>query len=156
MPGLVGLRLEGQRLRFLDEPAGDALDAFAVADVALPVGAISGEQGARRVELIVRVEAFRVRLELVEEPRETVACRDPLAAVEVDEPAPNAVAVRAPRVLRDPVGLVDRQPLACVEPGGEHRDERLDYGDGRGRVVGCRLRVRTRGAIWPFTGGGPT
>src|SRR3954469_3176324 len=122
MPGLVGLRLEGRRLRFLDEPAGDALDAFALADVALTVGAVSGEQRARRVELIVRVEAFRVRLEPVEGPpatgagraRATAACRDPLAAVEADEPAPNAVAVRAPRVLRDPVGLVDRQPLACV------------------------------------------
>src|SRR3954452_4871647 len=108
MPGLVGLRLEGRRLRFLDEPAGDALDAFALADVALTVGAISGEQGARRVELIVRFEAFRVRRELGEERRETVACRDPLAALEVDDPAPNAVAVRAPRVLRDPLGLVAR------------------------------------------------
>src|SRR3954451_24792998 len=119
MPGPVGLGLEGRRLRFLDEPAGDALDAFAIADVALTVGAVSGEQRARRVELIVRVEAFRVRLELVEEARETIACRDPLAAVEVDEPAPNAVAVRAPRVLRDPVGLVDRQALSRVTPRGE-------------------------------------
>jgi hypothetical protein len=39
----------------------------------LPIGAVSGEQRPRTVQLLGRVEAGRVRLELVEESRDPLA-----------------------------------------------------------------------------------
>src|SRR4051794_29051219 len=94
-------------LRRLDEPAREAVDSLTLAYVALPIGSVPGQQRARAVQLLRCVEAVCVRLELVEETRDPLARLDPCAAVEIDEPAADAVAVRAPRVLRDPVRLVD-------------------------------------------------
>src|SRR3954468_17787562 len=139
--GTTSSVVEGRCLGLLDEPTGETRDSFALGHIALAVGPRACEQRARALQVPDVTCLGRVRLEVVEQPRDAVARRLLVARVEVDEPTANTVAVRAPGVLDDPMALVHRQPLPGVEQLAEPADEGVHDGDDGGGVVDRRLRV---------------
>jgi len=125
-------------------------------DAALLVGArAAAEHLLDEAELARAAEPPRRGLRELHEVPEGRPRRPLLVALEPDQVGVEAVARRAPLVLRDERDRLRRQAVLALVALGERRGEALDEGDERGDGVDPRLRVadpdldRAEPRVWP-------